>query len=139
MRDGFDEYARRMPRDMSLDVIEIPAPKHHGERGRFKQEEGRKMAGKLRETDWVVALDENGSMVTSTELAAKIDRWRGQGRNVAFLIGGSDGLSESMLARADERLSLSALTLPHYVVRVILAEALYRAWSISAGHPYHRA
>lgn len=139
MRTGFAEYAKRMPRDMPLELIEIPAPKHHGDAARFLQREGAKMAAQLTQDDWVVALAEGGRVVSSTQLAAKLDKWRMQGRNVAFLVGGSDGLSETALDRADESLSLSALTFPHYIVRVILAEALYRAWSICAGHPYHRA
>ena len=84
-------------------------------------------------------LEEGGRAVSSAQLAAKMDNWRMQGHNVVFLVGGSDGLADNVLARANERMSLSALTFPHYMVRVLLAEALYRAWSICSGHPYHRA
>jgi 23S rRNA (pseudouridine1915-N3)-methyltransferase len=139
VQKGFDEYAKRLPRDMPLTLVELPAPKHHGNAHKFVQIEGQKMAAQLDASDWVIALDESGKAVSSTQLAAKMDQWRMQGQNVTFLVGGSDGLADSVLNRANERMSLSALTFPHYVVRVILAEALYRAWSICSGHPYHRA
>lgn len=139
VRDGFDEYARRMPKEMPLELVEIGAPKHRGNAEKFVQAEGAKMAAQIHANDWVVALAENGRQVSSVQLAEKIDGWRMMGRDVTFLVGGSDGLDEGVLNRADEHLSLSALTLPHYMVRVIVAEALYRAWSIGAGHPYHRA
>jgi len=97
------------------------------------------MLAQISASEWVVALEEGGRAVTSVQLAQRLDAWRLQAQNVTFLVGGSDGLSEAVVARANERMSLSSLTFPHYVVRVILAEALYRAWSISSGHPYHRA
>jgi 23S rRNA (pseudouridine1915-N3)-methyltransferase len=139
VQKGFDEYAKRLPRDMPLTLVELAAPKHHGDAQKFVAAEGQKMAAQLDASDWVVALDESGKAVSSMQLAAKMDQWRMQGQNVSFLVGGSDGLADSVLNRANERMSLSALTFPHYVVRVILAEALYRAWSICSGHPYHRA
>lgn len=136
---GFAEYAKRIPREFSLTLEEVAAPKHHDKSSRFVQQEGEKMLAKIPTTDWVVALEEGGRQVTSVQLSDKLDEWRMQGNNVVFLVGGSDGLSDAVLARANERMSLSSLTFPHYLVRVILAEALYRAWSISSGHPYHRA
>jgi len=86
-----------------------------------------------------VPLDEQGHRLTTTQLADRLRFWRADGRDVALLIGGPDGLAPSLKASADETLRLSELTLPHAFVRVLLAEALYRAWSLSAGHPYHRA
>ena len=139
VQTGFDEYAKRLPRDMPLILTELPAPKHHGDAQKFVQIEGEKMAAQLDAGEWVIALEDSGKAVNSTQLAAKMDKWRMQGQDVTFLVGGSDGLADNVLNRANERLSLSALTFPHYVVRVILAEALYRAWSICSGHPYHRA
>lgn len=138
VQSGYAEYAKRMPPDLPLSLVEIPAPKHHTDPAKFVQQEGAKMMVQLQSSEWVVALEEGGKTVTSTELAKKLDDWRMQGQNVTFLVGGSDGLSDSVLNRANERMSLSSLTFPHYFVRVILAEALYRAWSISTGHPYHR-
>jgi 23S rRNA (pseudouridine1915-N3)-methyltransferase len=139
IRSGFDEYAKRLPPETPLELIEIAAPKHRGSADKFVQLEGAKMTAQINQGDWVVALEENGRQVSSAQLAKKLEEWRMQGCDVTFLIGGSDGLSEAARQRANERMSLSALTLPHYLVRVIVAEALYRAWSISAGHPYHRA
>ena len=86
----------------------------------------------------VVALDERGSALTTAALAAKLSQWQGQGGDVALLIGGPDGLHPALRQAAHERIRLSDLTLPHAMVRVLLVEQLYRAWSINAGHPYHR-
>jgi 23S rRNA (pseudouridine1915-N3)-methyltransferase len=85
-----------------------------------------------------VVLDEHGSRVTTVQLAERLRAWQGDGRDVALLIGGPDGLDPALKAGADETLRLSDLTLPHAFVRVLLVEALYRAWSVTAGHPYHR-
>lgn len=139
VKAGYDEYAKRFPRELTLELIEIPAPRHHRDPSRFKQLEGEKMLGCLSSEDWVVALEEGGRAVTSAQLAEKLSGWQMNVQNVVFLVGGSDGLADIALSRANERMSLSSLTFPHYVVRVILAEALYRARSIDTGHPYHRA
>jgi 23S rRNA (pseudouridine1915-N3)-methyltransferase len=92
----------------------------------------------LRADDWVVALDEGGSTCDTQALADKLADWRMEGRDIAMLVGGADGLPAVCLERADETLSLSKLTFPHELVRVIVAEQIYRAWTILAGHPYHR-
>ncbi len=139
VKAGYDEYAKRFSRELPLDLIEIPAPRHHRDPSRFKQLEGEKMLACLASDDWVVALEEGGRAVTSPQLAEKLSAWQMNGQNVVFLVGGSDGLADIALNRANERMSLSSLTFPHYAVRVILAEALYRARSIGTGHPYHRA
>ena len=85
-----------------------------------------------------VVLDEHGSRLTTRQLADRLNFWLGDGRDVVLLVGGPDGLAPALKASADETLRLSDLTLPHAFVRVLLAEALYRAWSVSTGHPYHR-
>jgi 23S rRNA (pseudouridine1915-N3)-methyltransferase len=85
-----------------------------------------------------IVLDEHGERIDTARLAARLAAWRGEARDAAFLVGGPDGLDPALKASADETLRLSDLTLPHALVRVLLAEALYRAWSLSAGHPYHR-
>ena len=139
VRSGFEEYAKRMPPEMPLELVEISAPKHRGDSAKFVQAEGSKMAAQIGDQDWVVALDEGGRQLSSLQLADKLENWRSQGQNVTLLVGGSDGLSAAVVERANETVSLSALTLPHYMVRVLVAEALYRAWSICSGHPYHRA
>jgi 23S rRNA (pseudouridine1915-N3)-methyltransferase len=85
-----------------------------------------------------VVLDEHGTRMRSAQLAERVKAWRGDGRDVALLVGGPDGLAQSLKDSADETLRLSDLTLPHAFVRVLLSEALYRAWSLASGHPYHR-
>jgi 23S rRNA (pseudouridine1915-N3)-methyltransferase len=136
---GFDEYQKRLSREMPLELVEISPGKHHKDPAKFKAEEGTKMLAALTTQDWVVSLDERGKSVTSRALAGRLEQWREFGKDVVIVIGGSDGLDKTVLSRAQESLSLSALTFPHYLVRVIVAEALYRAWTITRNHPYHRA
>jgi 23S rRNA (pseudouridine1915-N3)-methyltransferase len=137
---GFADYARRLPRELALRLTEIPvAPRKQLPVERARRQEGERILGELTPRDWVVALDVEGRSITTEALAERLAGWQMQGRDVAFLIGGPDGLDSDCLARADERLSLSALTFPHGLVRVMLAEQLYRAWTLRSGHPYHRA
>jgi 23S rRNA (pseudouridine1915-N3)-methyltransferase len=137
---GFTDYARRLPRELALKLVEIPvAPRRQLPVERARRQEGERILEQLSARDWVVALDVGGGVVTTESLADKLAAWQQQGRDVAFLIGGPDGLDPACLERADERLSLSALTFPHGLVRVMLAEQLYRAWTLHSGHPYHRA
>ncbi len=139
VRDGFAEYARRMPRDMRLSLVEVPAPKRRVDVNKNVHVEGERMLAQIPSGDWVIALDARGTVFSSEQLAEQMESWRMRGSNLTFVIGGADGLAEDVRERADQTLSLSALTFPHYMVRLILAETLYRAWSISNGHPYHRA
>lgn len=133
---GFQDYAQRLPpRELRLELLELPLAAR-GDRAR--QVEGEKLLERTRDHHRVV-LDERGSAWTSTELAARLNAWMQNGRDVALLVGGPDGHSPEVIAAADERWSLSRLTLPHALVRVLLAEQLYRAWSLNANHPYHRA
>ncbi len=137
--DGFSDYARRLPREMPLELVEVaPAARRNAPKARIRELEAQRLLGHVGSRDWVVALDEGGKAWSTLQLAKKLDDWRMQGRDVAFLVGGADGLDPSCLGRADEVLSLSAMTLPHALVRVVLAEQLYRAWTILSGHPYHR-
>ncbi len=138
VRTGFAEYTKRMPNEMPVELVEIPAPKHGGDKAKHMQSEAAKMLAAIGSDDWVVALDEKGKRISSVQLAGKLDQWRMDSTNVVFLVGGADGLGKDVRRRANETVSLSELTLPHYMVRVILAEALYRAWTIHVGHPYHR-
>ena len=138
IRQGFDEYSKRMPKEMPLGLTEIAAPKHHQDSSKINELEAKKILHKIQPTDWVVALDEKGRHLSSSALAGELERWRELGKDVVFVIGGANGLASEVLERANQQLSLSALTFPHYVVRVLIAETLYRAWSISIGHPYHR-
>ncbi|MDH2297920.1 23S rRNA (pseudouridine(1915)-N(3))-methyltransferase RlmH [Cobetia sp. 29-18-1] len=137
---GSREYLKRMPRDFSLKFIEL-APGNRGKNAdiaRAMASEGDRMLEKLKGNEHVVALDVLGKAWSTEQLAQHADDWRLGGRDVAILIGGPDGLDPRLLARADQRWSLSALTLPHPLVRIVLAEQLYRAWTLLVGHPYHR-
>lgn len=138
---GYTDYARRMPRECSLQLVEI-APGRRGKSAsveRAIREEGRQMLAAIPKDCRVVALDVRGRSWSTAELAGQLQDWLGAGSDVALLVGGPDGLDPACLERADTRWSLSALTFPHALVRVLLAEQLYRAWTLATGHPYHRA
>lgn len=140
IQDGYQEYARRMPADCRLNLMEIPAPARSKatDSARAVREEGERMLKALPKGASVVALDVRGELHSTESLALSLQRFMGSGRDLALLVGGADGLSASCLERAEERWSLSRLTFPHPLVRVILAEQLYRAYSFSKNHPYHR-
>ncbi|TDR40842.1 23S rRNA (pseudouridine1915-N3)-methyltransferase [Tahibacter aquaticus] len=139
--EGFAEYHKRLSRELPLELVELKL----GERGKGRDlqraldDEGAAMLAAIPRGSQVIALDGRGKTWSSEELAAQLAQWRMAGRDLAFLIGGPDGLAASALARADQRFSLGALTLPHMLVRLILAEQLYRATSLLSNHPYHRA
>jgi 23S rRNA (pseudouridine1915-N3)-methyltransferase len=137
---GYAEYARRLPRTMPLHLTEIAsAPRGRGRRtAAAKDAEGKRTLAALAPSAHVVALDEGGAPWSTRELAGFLERRMQAGTDLALLIGGPDGLGASCLERADARWSLSALTLPHGLVRIIVAEQLYRAWSLLGNHPYHR-
>lgn len=139
-QQGFNEYAKRLPRECAMSLTEIPAAargKSRPTRQMIEKESDRMLAA-IGRNDYVVALDQPGNRYTTEELAGLLETWLGQGRDLALLIGGPDGLSDACRSRADQRWSLSDLTLPHGLVRVLVAEQIYRAWSILRGHPYHR-
>lgn len=140
VQEGYSDYARRLPRELPMELTEIAAPgRRGGNAERARDAEGERLLAAIGPDDWVVALDERGKTWSTLQLAEKLETWRMHGRNVTFLIGGADGLTPQCLERADHVLSLSAMTLPHALVRVVLAEQIYRAWTITIGHPYHRA
>lgn len=136
---GYAEYARRLPREFALETIELkPEPRT---RGKTSSQLLAAEAVRIRAAcagSMVVALDEKGAAWTTLELAGHMRRWRDDGTRVAFVIGSADGLAPSIKSTATHKFALSALTLPHGLVRVVLAEQLYRAASLLAGHPYHR-
>ena len=138
---GFLEYARRMPPESPLELKEIAVSRGGGagDGPRALREEGERMLAAVPSGSWAVALEVTGRMLDTAALARWWAARLNDGRDLTFLIGGPDGLGPACLARADERLSLSALTFPHGLVRVLLAEQLYRASSLLKGHPYHRA
>jgi 23S rRNA (pseudouridine1915-N3)-methyltransferase len=137
---AFAEYAKRMPRRARLELVAVkPEPRTTG---RSPQQMMAAEAGRIRaalpEGCTLVALDERGRDLTTRELAAQVEKWLAGGADVAFLVGGPDGLDAGLKEAAAARLRLSSLTLPHAMVRVLLAEQLYRAFSILDNHPYHR-
>ena len=134
-RELFDRYAARLR--PALTVTEVP--EGAGAPAEAKRREAASLLQALPPQGWAVALDEGGAPVSSPDLARLLERWRTLGRAPCFLIGGADGLDGAVTSRADHLLSLGALTWPHMLVRVLLAEQLYRAQSIASGHPYHRA
>jgi 23S rRNA (pseudouridine1915-N3)-methyltransferase len=138
---AYSEYARRLPPECRLELREI-SPGQRGKNAdtaRAIADESARLLAAIPKDARVLALDERGAQWSSQELASRLGDWMRGGRDVALLVGGPDGLAPQCLARAESKWSLSKLTLPHPLVRVLLAEQLYRAWSILARHPYHRA
>lgn len=140
VEQGYQEYAKRLPNECALVLHEIPA----GKRGknadivRLTRQEGERMAATIPKGARVVALEVGGKPWSTAQLSSRLDSWMGEGRDTVLLVGGPEGLEPALSASADEHWSLSPLTLPHPLVRIVLAEQLYRAWSILKGHPYHR-
>lgn len=137
---GVAEYAKRLNDDIRLEVVEIAAGKRtkNSDLVRIREAEGERMLAALRADDRVIALDVRGKSLSTELLAAELRRTLPEGRDIALLVGGPEGLADCALARARERWSLSALTLPHPLVRILVAEQVYRGWSLLRGHPYHR-
>jgi 23S rRNA (pseudouridine1915-N3)-methyltransferase len=137
--EGYDVYAKRLPREFALELVELkPAAR---ERGRTVAQILAAEAARIEPACAgfrIVALDERGAGWTSRDFAAHLRSWRDAGEHIAFVIGSADGLDESVKARASAQVALSALTLPHGLVRVLLAEQIYRAVTVLTGHPYHR-
>jgi len=138
--EGFQEYAKRLPRELTLELVEIPlGPRHKShDSARAIARESELLLAQIDKRDYVVALDVLGKAWDTPQLSTQLANWQMQGDNIALLIGGPDGLSRECLARAQQRWSLSALTLPHPLVRIVLAEQIYRAWTILQNHPYHK-
>ncbi len=139
--DGYQEYAKRLPRDCSLHLHEI-APAKRGKSGsslQWMREEGERILATIPADHHVVVLDVKGKTWSTEQLAGQLQGWQLDGRDVSFIVGGPDGLSDDCLKRANQKWSLSALTFPHPLVRIIMAEQLYRAWTVLQNHPYHRA
>jgi 23S rRNA (pseudouridine1915-N3)-methyltransferase len=141
VEDGFREYARRLRGTCTLELKQLRLARRTAGASveRALADEGTRMLSAVPSGAQVVALTESGSFWSTAELAGRLQQWMARGAPVCLLIGGPDGLSEECLTRADERWSLSPLTLPHGLARIVTAEALYRAWSLTCGHPYHRA
>ena len=140
IQEGFHEYVRRMPPEIRVEIVELkPEERGAGKSAeRAKEVEGERLIAAVPDSAMLLALDEKGRSVTTQGLSVMLSEWMRDAVHPVFAIGGADGLSAAVKERSDKLISLSALTLPHALVRVVLAEQLYRAWSILARHPYHR-
>ena len=137
---AYDDFAKRFPPELRLELKSVKAePRTTGKTAaQLMAAEAQRLEAAVPKGARRVVLDERGTRLTTVQLAERLRFWLGDGRDVALLVGGPDGLDPALKASADETLRLSDLTLPHAFVRVLLAEALYRAWSVTANHPYHR-
>jgi 23S rRNA (pseudouridine1915-N3)-methyltransferase len=140
IQDGFQEYARRMPPEIRVDLVELKPEERGPGRAAAKavDDEGARILAAVPDGASLLALDERGKAISTQGLSVMLAEWMRDGSRPVFAIGGADGLSPQVKERAHKLVSLSALTLPHGLVRVILAEQIYRAWTILARHPYHR-
>lgn len=135
---GVREYAQRLSHYAKFELVELPEAQRHKTPAQAKAAEAEAILAKRSERDWLVALDERGQLLSSTELAAFVGKAQQAGRDLTFVIGGDEGLDESVRAQAKQVLSLSRMTLPHRLARLVLAEQLYRAFTLLRGEPYHK-
>ncbi len=140
VRQGYEDYARRMPQECALILSELPLARRGKKPDLVRQisDEGRRLLAAAPQNSRLVALDIDGKSWSTEGLAEQLGRWLQGGQDLALMIGGPDGLSQDVRDAAAERWSLSPLTLPHPLVRIVVAEQLYRAWSLTRNHPYHR-
>ncbi|ASG66113.1 23S rRNA (pseudouridine(1915)-N(3))-methyltransferase RlmH [Idiomarina piscisalsi] len=140
VKEGFEQYQKRFPNDCKFVLTEIAAQKRtkKADVNRIVQEEGKALIQAIPKGNKVITLEVNGKAWDTPKLAQQLAAWQMDGRDVTLLVGGPEGLSNDCLALAEQRWSLSKLTLPHPMVRLIVAESLYRAWSLNNNHPYHR-
>jgi 23S rRNA (pseudouridine1915-N3)-methyltransferase len=140
VQEGYAEYAKRLPKACALNLIELPM----AQRGKTssveqnKADEAKRILAAVPKGARLIVLDEHGQQVTTVQLAGKLEEWLGGGQDVALIVGGPDGLDHSVLEQAQWKWGLSKLTLPHPMVRILVAEQIYRAWSVIHNHPYHR-
>ncbi|AEG32143.1 23S rRNA (pseudouridine(1915)-N(3))-methyltransferase RlmH [Thiomicrospira cyclica] len=140
VQDAYQDYAKRLPKSCSLNLIELPMALRGktGSVAQYKTEEAKRILAAVPKQARLIVLDEKGVQPTTLKLADKLAEWLGGGQDIALVVGGPDGLDESIREQASWMWSLSHLTLPHPLVRVLLAEQIYRAWSVLQNHPYHR-
>lgn len=140
VNQAVEDYSRRLPRELNLQWREIPLARRvrDSKPEQLREREGEQILKAIPASDKAIALDVKGKRLSTADLAQQLESWQMSGANYSLMIGGPDGLSQPCLDRADMRWSLSDLTLPHPLVRVLLCEQLYRAWTITVNHPYHR-
>lgn len=138
---GFQEYVTRMPHECRVELVELKLPERarQPDVAKLRSQEAELLLAQIKGNERLVALDVKGRNWSTEQLADEMQRWRQDGRDIALIIGGPDGIDPALLAKAEQKWSLSALTLPHPLVRIVVAEALYRAHTVLSNHPYHRA
>lgn len=138
--EGYQDFSKRLKQEITLQLIEVDAAQRqkNGNVDKYKSLEAERILQAMPQNSYCIVLDEHGKQFSSQQLSDKMQDYLHMGRDICLIIGGADGLSQSLLQQAEERWSLSKLTLPHAQVRVLIAEQLYRAWSLMHGHPYHR-
>lgn len=140
VEEGWQEYVKRLPPELPLDLLEIPLTTRgkNADIPRLIRQEGEAMLAKVQPGERIVTLEVTGKPWSTEQLAAELERWRLDARSVCLMVGGPEGLAPEVCARSEQRWSLSPLTLPHPLVRILVAEQIYRAWTLLSGHPYHK-
>lgn len=140
VQEGYKEFYKRLPTDLAPKLVELPLAARHknADLNKVKEQEGQAILGAIPASYKKVMLDVQGKAWSTEQLAQQLEHWRMEGSDISFVIGGPDGLSGPCLAAADQKWSLSNLTLPHPLVRIVFIEQLYRAWTITQNHPYHK-
>ncbi|MDX1795604.1 MAG: 23S rRNA (pseudouridine(1915)-N(3))-methyltransferase RlmH [Hydrogenovibrio sp.] len=140
MQEGYQEYAKRLPKACALKLVEIPMATRgkSGSVSQYKAEEAKRILAAVPKGAKLIVLDEHGQQTTTLAFSQKLDEWLSSGQDVALVVGGPDGLAADLIAQAEWKWGLSKLTLPHPLVRTLVAEQIYRAWSVLQNHPYHR-
>ena len=144
VNEGMQDYLKRFNREFSVEFVELPLGERSAKKGKSQDKakaiakEGQLMLAAIHPRERVIALDVKGASWSTEQLSEQMGRWQMEGDNIALLVGGPDGLAPECLAKAQQRWSLSALTLPHPLLRVLLVEQLYRGWTILKNHPYHK-
>ena len=140
VEEGWQEYAKRMPAELAVDLVEIPLNTRgkNADVARLIRQEGEAMLAKVQPGERIVTLEVEGKPWSTGQLARELERWRLDSRTVNLMVGGPEGLAPEVCARSEQRWSLSPLTLPHPLVRILIGEQIYRAWTLLSGHPYHK-
>jgi len=140
VQDGYAEYAKRLPKSCAIKLVELPMAQRGktGSADKYKAEEAKKILAAIPKGAQLIVLDEHGQQVTTKGLAVKLEDWLASGQDVALVVGGPDGLEQSLIQQAKWKWGLSKLTMPHPMVRILVAEQIYRAYSVINNHPYHR-
>jgi 23S rRNA (pseudouridine1915-N3)-methyltransferase len=140
VQEGYAEYAKRLPKSCAIKLVELPMAQRGktGSAEKYKAEEAKKILAAIPKGAQLIVLDEHGQQVTTKSLAEKLEDWLASGQDIALVVGGPDGLEQSLIEQARWKWGLSKLTMPHPMVRILVAEQIYRAYSVINNHPYHR-